>query len=79
MGYWVTVNKKRRVRNGKQFQEQAFQLYSLTAMMKKEKVMAIKQVEDKARLVDNIPILVACDPLISQQQAFKDLQLTSLT
>lgn len=44
--------------------------------------MAIKQAKDKAGLVDNIPILVACDPLVSQQQVFKDPQndtLTSLT
>lgn len=74
--------KEKQVRNGKQFQEQAFQSYSLTAMVEKKKAMAIKQAKDKAGLVDNIPILVACDPLVSQQQAFKDPQndtLTSLT
>lgn len=44
--------------------------------------MAIKQAGDKTELVNDIPLSAACDPPVSQRQAYKDLQkdaLTSLT
>ena len=54
--------KKRQVKKGKQFQEQASQSYNLGAMIEREKAIAVVQTEN---IASNVPIPAACDPPVS--------------
>lgn len=68
--------KERQARNGRQFEEQASQSYSLTAMIEREKPMAVEQAGDEVGLASNIPIQVARDTPVSQREAFKIFEKT---
>lgn len=45
-------------------------------MIEREKPMAVEQAGDEVGLASNIPIRVACDPPVSQREAFKIFEKT---
>ena len=65
--------QERKIKFGKKFQTQASQLYSLTAMIERQETIANKQRENDTRLANDVSILAACNLLVFQRQAFKDL------
>lgn len=82
---------ERRVRDGKQYQEQASQSYSLKAMVEKNKTVAAEQAQERAQveerlinisdnagLARDIPITAACNPPISKRQALYNLRVDAL-
>ena len=71
-------NQHRKKKFEKKFQIQAFQLYSLTAMIEKQKTMADEQEKNNTGLAKDVPISAACNPPVFQWQAFKDLWKNAL-
>lgn len=66
--------QERKIKSGKEFQKQASQSYSLTAMVEKKKAVAAEQAENGIGLAKDMSIPAACDPSVSQRQTFKDLR-----
>lgn len=82
---------ERKIRDGKQCQEQASQSYSLKAMVEKNRAVAAELAREKAQaekglinisdtagLASNISIPAACDPSISKRQALYNLRVDAL-
>lgn len=72
----------KQAQDARQFQKQAFQLYSLKSIVEKQKAVAVEQVQtegkskkilEKAESASNMSIPPGCDLPISKRQAFQNL------